>query len=412
MVATETTPVQAVSNNSPTSTKQVSPAKLELSPEELKAEAMDQLNAGRKHLLLSDYPLAVSALAESCEILSKQFGETAVECAEPYFYYGKALLELSRLEAGVLGNALKGVPDKEDIKDDSQIEDPEKLTEEEREEVEETVGDALEDNRVIGSIFNEKSSGDHDDETTEDDSAREEESQEGEAAKEESKKEETKSDGNEMEVDPKPEDAEEEPSNLQLAWEVLELAKLAFTKQAETAAKEETLKKLCDTLLLLGEVSLENENYEQAVEDLNTCIKKRQESMPVDKRALAQTHYQLGIALGFHEKFEEAEKNLEKAINVLEDHVKNLKEAKDATEEGQKEIKELEVLIPEIKEKIVDTKEMKKRSIEKKTTNESGIGSSSSSGDSSIPTSSISVKRKTSDSGAETKKAKTDPTNC
>ena len=45
---------------------------------------------------------------ESCRLFAEQFGETAPECAESYFYYGRALLELARIENGVLGNALEG----------------------------------------------------------------------------------------------------------------------------------------------------------------------------------------------------------------------------------------------------------------------------------------------------------------
>merc|ERR1712096_183838 len=75
-----------------------------------------------------------TSLALSCELLSTQFGETAKECAESYYYYGKALLELSRLESGVLGNALDGVPEEGDEANTSQVEDPAKMTDDEKKE--------------------------------------------------------------------------------------------------------------------------------------------------------------------------------------------------------------------------------------------------------------------------------------
>ncbi|NXC44483.1 NASP protein, partial [Penelope pileata] len=85
------------------------------------SEAKKLLGLGQKHLVMGDVPAAVNAFQEAASLLGKKYGETADECAEAFFYYGKSLLELARMENGVLGNALEGVQVEEEEKaeDDS-----------------------------------------------------------------------------------------------------------------------------------------------------------------------------------------------------------------------------------------------------------------------------------------------------
>ena len=125
---------------------------------------------------------------------------------------------------------------------------------------------------------------DEGDESQDDDA---EESQGEEMDSEEQAKEVTEAEKAEEKKD------EEEPSNLQLAWEMLELAKVVYTKQIETGAagsKVEMEEKLCNSILALGEVSIENENYSQAVEDIKMCLKK-QENLPKDSRFVMKGFY-------------------------------------------------------------------------------------------------------------------------
>lgn len=72
-------------------------------------------------------------------------------------------------------------------------------------------------------------------------------------------------------------------------------------------------------------MSIENENYPQAIEDLETCLQRRQQMMPEDTRCIAETHYQLGVAQGFNLQFDEAVTSLEGAINVLQIRIDKLK---------------------------------------------------------------------------------------
>merc|ERR1711971_978920 len=248
-----------------------------------------------------------------------------------------------------------------------------------------------------------------------------------EKEKDEDKKD-TENDGGEENGDVNEEESEddEDPSNLQLAWEMLELAKVIFTRNCEEAKDDASLLteqegKLCETYLTLGEVSLENENYTQAVEDLSACLKKRQEKLPEDSRSIAETHYQLGVALGFQCEFEEAVKALNDAIRVLTKRIENLKagtESKDTSRTDdafytkEREIAELEKLLPEIREKIQDTDSMKKETIRKMKEEVGFTNGAGSSGEPAKPVSSIAVKkRKVADDEPETSPKKAHLTN-
>ena len=117
------------------------------------------------------------------------------------------------------------------------------------------------------------------------------------------------------------------------------------------------------------------------------CWLLLQEVLPEDSRNIAVTFYQLGIALGFNMKYEEAVVKLEEAIAVLKKRIDNLKNKTESFDESkkddvfytrEKEIAEIEALIPEIQEKIADTVEMKEENNRKiaEVKEQMGFGSS------------------------------------
>ena len=73
---------------------------------------------------------------------------------------------------------------------------------------------------------------------------------------------------------------------------MLELAKVAYTHKVDALTKEEEKRpiqmKVCETLLTLGEVSLENETYDQAVVDITECLTKRKVRLDKDINSLGE----------------------------------------------------------------------------------------------------------------------------
>lgn len=307
-------------------------------------EALNYLIEGKRHLVVQDYPSAVSSFQESCKLYAEKYGEMANECGEVYFFYGKALLELARLEIGVLGNALEGVPSEDDDaeSEDDQVENPENVTEKEGENPEDEEDD-----------FDEEQNKETEEVVKNDEKERGlSELQPSTSSGEKSTKD----------------NEEDEISNLQLAWEVLELAKVICKRQAEGGDYLMKLK-TSEVLLKLGEVSIESENYSQAVDDLNECLQMRKELLQPDDRNLADAFFQLGLAYSLDNQFDNAIEHYEKAIQVIEDRIVNLqKSLKDKLQDShddsvniiKKEIDELNEIIPDIKSKIEDTADIKR----------------------------------------------------
>merc|ERR1712098_184981 len=173
---------------------------------------------GKRHLLVCSFPAAVSDLAESCELLAKVHGETASECGEAYYYYGKALLE--------------------------------KVTKDEKIESEDKVAEALEENFENHDRIARAHTAHAEEDAMEEDA----DNEEGEDCEKTEDKAESTDKGEKAEnMD------DEDPSNLQLAWEMLELAKVVYGKVAESSAgdvKTSAEARLCEAYLALGEVSL------------------------------------------------------------------------------------------------------------------------------------------------------------
>jgi len=215
----------------------------------------------------------VEDLSEVCAVFAKTYGEDAVECAEPFLLYGKALLEMSKIESILLDN------EEVESEEDSEEDEPE-------EEEDKPDGDDVGHLELAWEVL--------------------------ELAKE-------------------------------LAWEVLELAKNISEKHGKTEIEAEAWH-------YLGEVSLENNNYPQAIEDLAKSVTIKTKVDSADSRSLAETHFQLGVAYAWSGEWTKAEASLTAAISALT--------ARIASHSSEKEA--LENIVHEIKTRIADLKDMEK----------------------------------------------------
>eukprot|EP00063_Salmo_salar_P049509 XP_014024344.1 PREDICTED: histone-binding protein N1/N2-like isoform X1 [Salmo salar] len=382
------------------------------------AEAKKLIGAGNRHMVMGDVVSAVHVFQEACGMLAARYGDTADECGEAFFLCGKSLLELARVENTVLGNALEGVPEESSEEegegekpDTSKFESADNLEDKTRDELRMQVYDAMAEKKTTNGEDGkaepkEEGKGDSEavaegkketmeTEAKEEDAAKspakngrdekskppvdgveetlfapeDESRKEEEAVKEivvkaseeqnvEEKMEEEDDDDDDDDGEGTAEDKEEEVGNLQLAWEMLEVAKVIYKRKEN---KEDQLM-AAQAYLKLGEVGAESGNYPAAVEDFQDCLSLQLKHLPPHSRLVAETHYQLGMTYCITGQYSQAIQHYSSSVKVIESRLAMLQEVIDKAEgeDGAKEkteLEELKQLLPDVAEKVEDAKE-------------------------------------------------------
>lgn len=230
---------------------------------------------------LKNFSAAADHYADAVEIQAELNGETAPENAELLFYYGRALYKVAVAKSDVLG----GKAAQEDKK-------KKKAKKEAKAEASSSGANGAKTKPSTDAAAPKPAStyfqltGDENWDTSDDD--------------------EDEEDG----------DAEEEEDDFANAYEIFELARVAYQKQldalsestgadkgkapvtlspAERAIKE----KLADCHGFLVEISLENERFHDAVADARSSLALQEEINPFEHENVTESHYSLSLALEF-----------------------------------------------------------------------------------------------------------------
>lgn len=315
-----------------------------MTKEEKMAEAKELFGRGSRNYCMKQYSDAADDLSACCTIYSDLYGPAAKECGPAYLLYAKSLIALGKDENNLI------VPGEEEEEDDDDDDDD---------------GDEEgEDNEEEG------------DENDGEEKAPEEDKSEKKSSKETTEAEQTENKvdtGSEMEVDPQPgpstsngerqqneeEDEEEKcEGNLEVAWEILELAVKIFEAEGESS-----LANLSECYSELASISFENGNFTLAISDYNKALAVYDKMGKSDRRLIAEIHYKIGLCHLMQNEYDDSMKAFRKACAEM-DIVIHQEKSKEQDDKTADIIKNLEDTKQEVLEKVAEVEDTKKTSIE------------------------------------------------
>lgn len=189
-------------------------------------------------------------------------------------------------------------------------------------------GDSLLMSAKERSTFLSEADFDDPDETIEDVEERAEKQEKEEKVEKQEKEEKIEKD--DQEQDEKDIAISEE---LELAWQILELARIAFQDD------EDKRKELSNVHLSLANVAVESDNIQGAIEEFDECIRIRSDLMG-NHRQVAEVYYLKGVALsGIQEYIDLAKESFEKAVGIIAYNIEEMTKYGDT--DGANELQEV-----------------------------------------------------------------------
>lgn len=291
------------------------------------AQAKELFSIATRNYYVKEYSDAVDDFSTVCSVYSEVYGPTADELGKPYLLYAKCLVALGQDE-----NKLMDIPEEEDDDDSDEAE-------EKSDDKEEKDGESEEKSEVKEDLENGN--------TEEGSKATSDEPQPGTSSGI------MASDGDEV----KEEEDDDDVANLQLAWEVLELAVLIFSRSEDQA------KNLAECYSELAGISFENSNFEAAIKDYNKSLNILQDLPDRNYREFAEIHYKIGLSYTMLNQFDDAKVSLQKAIEHLNEVIR-IEETKEQIEDVINAVNDLKETRQEIENKIVEVEDYKQQSLE------------------------------------------------
>ncbi|KAJ5291143.1 hypothetical protein N7478_000394 [Penicillium angulare] len=324
-------------------------------PEALKekrAQLDDLITQAAAKDATKDHNTASELYSQATELQAELNGELSPENADLLYSYGKSLYNVAVSKSDVLGSKVAGEPQPPPNKTPA----PKPTSSTSRAEYNQSKGNSSSDlNNKAVSLQESATKTDSappkalfqftGDENFVDSDEEDEEDEEAEGA-----------------------DEDEEEDDFANAFEVLDLARVLYTKKLEAAEESSGAKgksaelpdelkhikeRLADTYDLQAEISLEGERFSDAVTDLRTALVLRYSLFPFEDPSVAECHYKLSLALEFAAVPQEGEDDEDEKDKAVDEGMR-----KEAATQMERAIESCRVRLSQEEKKLETDKDM------------------------------------------------------